>query len=371
MHPRPLAVRTIPRSKTALRAVATAFFVVAAALLAGCGGGSAATKPSHGLVSQARCTANRDAGTITYLTGFGWQASVGILDPIAAKAQGFYSDLCLDVVLRPGTGDPTSTSQLVAAGKATLSELGSASDAITAAAGGIPVDAVATYGNTTASTLLTMPSVRNLRQLDGKTIGYKGAMPPLVTAMLEKAGVDIKSLREVQVGYDPTILPRGEVQGLTAYKSNEPVQLKDDGYKIREWDPDAFGLRGTFNVIDVNRAWARAHPGALEDFLRATFEAYHYCLAHASACVNDAALYQVGYDVEQNVQRWEIESGEVDTTLLPGHGLGYEDQAQWQPEYKLLLTYNLIPHRVDLAGIINSTYVDAIYRGSSLTWPGQ
>jgi ABC-type nitrate/sulfonate/bicarbonate transport system substrate-binding protein len=342
------------------------------AVLAGlaASGNASATATPKPLVSSSRCASNRAAGTITYLTGFGWQASVGILDPIAADAQGYYSEMCLRVQLKPGNGDPTSSSQLVAADRATITELGSPSDAITAAAGGIPVDAVATYGNTTASTLLTMPSITNLRQLDGKTIGYKGAMPPIITAMLEKAGVNIRSLKEVSVGYDPTILPRGQVQALTAYKSNEPIELKDDGYKIREWDPGRFGLNGAFNVFDVNRAWATAHPGAVEDFLRATFEAYNYCVSHASTCVNEAAHYQTGYLVHQNVQRWHIESGEVDSTLLPGHGVGYEDQAQWEPEYRLLLADHLIKRPVTLATIINPTYVDAIYHGRSLIWPG-
>jgi ABC-type nitrate/sulfonate/bicarbonate transport system substrate-binding protein len=339
-------------------------------LLGGAGAAAGASTTSKPLVSSSRCAANRAAGTITYLTGFGWEASVGILDPIAADAQGYYGAMCLRVQLKPGNGDPTSSAQLVAAGRATITELGSPSDAIQATAGGIPVDAVATYGNTTAYTLLTMPTVTNLRQLDGKTIGYKGAMPPIITEMLEKAGVNVRSLKEVSVGYDPTILPRGQVQALTAYKSNEPIELKDDGYKFREWDPGAFGLNGAFNVFDVNRAWATAHPAAMEDFLRATFEAYGYCLSHATTCVNDAAHYQIGYLVHQNVQRWQVESGEVNGTLLPGHGVGYEDQAQWEPEYKLLLADHLIKHPVALGTIINPTYVDAIYHGRSLIWPG-
>ncbi|MGC8628210.1 MAG: ABC transporter substrate-binding protein [Acidimicrobiales bacterium] len=358
------------------RSVLSAVVISAALLVGGCGSATAATVSSGTvrgapvLVSPARCRANHDAGTITYLTGFGWQSSVGILDPVAAEAQGFYSQLCLQVLLKPGNGDPTSTSQLVAAGRATVGELGSASDAITAAAGGIPVDAVATYGNMTASTLLTMPSITNLRQLDGKTIGYKGAMPPIITAMLEKAGVNMKSLKEVAVGYDPTILPRGQVQGLTAYKSNEPLQLEDDGYKIREWDPTSFGFRGTFNVLDVNRAWADAHTTTLEDFLRATFHAFYWCLSHGPTCINDAASHQAGYDVHQNLQRWRVESQEVTSTLVPGHGVGFEDQAQWQPEYHLLLADHLIARPVKLATVMDAAYVNAIYRGNTLQWPG-
>jgi ABC-type nitrate/sulfonate/bicarbonate transport system substrate-binding protein len=324
------------------------------------------------LVNKARCAANRAAGTITYLTGFQWEASVGILDPIAAKAQGFYADMCLSVQLLPGTGDPAASGQLVAAGRATLTELGSPDDAIKDLAGtpSIPVDAVATYGNTTIDTLLTMPNITNLRQLDGKMIGYKGAMPPDITAMLEKAGVNLASVKEILVGYDPTILPRGEVQALTAYKSNEPVQLRDDGYKVREWDPAAFGIKSAFNVLDVNRRWAEAHRGSLEDFLRATFKAFYYCRSHASKCIADAARYEAGYPVRQNMQRWQIESGIVVRTLLPGHGVGYEDLAQWQPDYKLLREFHLVSHAVSVASIIDPTYVSAIYHGSSLVWPG-
>jgi NitT/TauT family transport system substrate-binding protein len=359
------------KSRTAALVNLALITTITAGLLCACTSASATT-PDRVLVSKSRCSANRAAGTITYMTGYGWQASVGILDPIAAQAQGFYRAMCLNVQLLPGNGDPTSSGQLVASGKATFTELGSPSDAITDVAGtpSVPVDAVATYGNTTASTLLTMPSITNLRQLDGKTIGYKGAMPPIITAMLEKAGVNLSSVNEVSVGYDPTILPRGEVQGLTAYKSNEPIELRDDGYKVHEWDPDSFGLHGAFNVLDVNRKWATVHTSAAEDFLRATFEAFQYCIANASTCVNDAAKYETGYLVHQNVQRWLVETGEVDATLLPGHGVGYEDTAQWQPEYKLLLRYKLIKGTVDLADIINPTYANAIYHGRSLIWPG-
>lgn len=122
-------------------------------------------------------------------------------------------------------------------------------------------------------------------------------------------------------------------------------------------------------TADVNRTWATSHPAAVEDFLRATFEAFGYCRSHAQACVEDAAKHEAGYDVHQNVQRWEIESGDVMTTLLPGHGLGYEDLAQWQPEYQLLKSYKLIKGTVDLGSIINPNYVEAIYRGRKVLWP--
>ncbi|MGH9105382.1 MAG: ABC transporter substrate-binding protein [Acidimicrobiales bacterium] len=346
--------------------------VVGAGLLSACGDARPSATPTGPLVSRSRCAANRAAGPIDYLTGYGWEASVGILDPIVAKSRGYYKAMCLTVKLTPGTGNPAASGQLVAGGKATVTELGSPSDGITDVAGSpsIPVDAIATYGNTTIDTLVTMRAVTNLRQLDGKTIGYENAMPPDITAMLEKAGVNMASLKEVALHSDPNVLPRGQVQAITAYRSNEPIELRDEGYRVREWDPGSFGIKGAFNVLDVNRAWADAHPRAVEDFLRATFEAFRYCRAHAKSCVEEAAKYQAGYQVRQNTQRWEVESGIVEDTLLPGHGVGYEGVAQWEPDYHLLLKYHLIKAHVDLADIVDGHYVKAIYSGRRLIWPG-
>ncbi len=342
--------------------------LLAVAGLAGCGS-SGSPSASRVVVSPARCAANEAAGTVTYLTGFGWQADVGILDVVAAQADGYYAAECLHVVIRPGTGDPGATSELVAAGRATFGELGAPSDAITVASHGVNVVSVATYGNVPAATLLTAPTVTDLRQLEGHTLGYKGAMPPEITAMLERAGVDVAKVREVGVGYDPTILPRGQVQALTAYKSNEPIQLRDAGDRFREWDPDRYGIKGSFNVLVANRGFAARHPGAVEDFLRATFHAFTGCVAHPAPCIAAAAAHQSGYDRHQNTEEWQVQSREVLGSLLPGRGIGAESVAQWTPEAKLLLADHLVTGTADLPSLIDPAYVHAVERGTQVTWP--
>lgn len=349
--------------------------VTLAACVGACGSsGSSAGPPRVGRgagpgVGSARCAANRAAGPITYLTGFGYQASVGILDVAAAAAEGLYRAECLDVRIQPGNGDAGSAAQLAAAGRATLVELGSPSDAITAQAHGVDVDAVATYGNVPSITLLTSPSITELPQLEGRTLGYKGAMPPQVTAMLSRAGVDVRRVREVGVGFDPTILARGQVAALTAYKSNEPVELRARGVAFREWDPDRFGIRGSFNVLDVNRAFARAHPSAVEDFLRATFRAFSGCVAAVGPCIDDAATLQAGYDKAQNTQEWKLQAGLVERSLLPGRGVGAESIAQWTPEAQLLFADGMVSHHPDLTAMVDPHYVAAIEQGGRVVWP--
>ncbi|MGH9121703.1 MAG: ABC transporter substrate-binding protein, partial [Acidimicrobiales bacterium] len=323
------------------------------------------------LVSPSRCASNRAAGTITYLTGFGYEGDVGILDAVAAKAGGLYADECLNVVLQSGNGDPGAAAQLVDSGRVTIAELGSPSDAITDVAGGSSLSAIATYGNVPAITLLTTSAITNLRQLEGKTLGYKGSMPPQITAMLESAGVDVSKIREVGVGYDPTILPRGQVAALTAYKSNEPVQLADDGFKgIREWNPDSYGIKGSFNVLVTSPSFAQAHPSAVEDFLRATFRAYAACASKPAPCIADAARISAGYNSRQNTQEWNLQVSEVASSVLPGKGIGSESVAQWTPEAHLLVADHLIPTAPNLSSIIAPQYVASIEGDGGVSWPG-
>lgn len=342
----------------------------AAGLLVAPAAGAAPARKATPLISAARCAKNKAAGKITFITGFEYEATVGTIDPVVAAAKGYFSDLCLNVAIKPGSGDTTTAAQAVAAGTATVAELGGASDVITTNANGIHTDAIAMYGNVNAIVLITGQSITNLKQLEGKTLGYKGAMPPQITAMLLKAGVNVKKVREVGVGYDPTILPRGQVQALTGYKSNEVVTLEGDGYKIRTWDPGSFGIKGTFNSFVANPAFAKAHPTAVEDFLRASFKAYAFCTHSPAACMNDLAKASpVGFDKKSNLTRWKAESGLVDHHLLAGKGLGAESVAQYTPELKLLLGAKLIPHTVNLSKVVTPRFVAAIEHGGKLVWP--
>lgn len=371
----------MPQPAFAPRRLLGLTLLLVVALVSACGvpkAGAASGRPAsshhavsatHHAVSAARCAANRAAGTLTYLTGFGYAGSVGILDVIAAEARGDFAAVCLRVKIVPGSN---SSMQLVASGRATVANEGSPSNVLEGVVNGHDhVVAVATYGNVTAYTLMTMRNITNLKQLDGKTIGYKGEMPPEISAMLAKAGVKLSSVKEVSVGDDPTILPRGQVQALTGYRSNEPFQLRGDGYKIREWNPGSFGIKSAFNVQVFNPAFARAHPDAVEDFLRASFHAYAFCAVHADTCLSYAArLNGAGYDLRANAQEWRTETQMVAASMLPGKGLGAETMAQWQAVVSLELRYHLLDGRPDLARIVAPSYVNAIERGRRLIWPG-
>ena len=62
---------------------------------------------------EARCEANRAAGTISYLTGFDFAATASIVDVLVAGHNGYFDELCLDVEITPSFS--TANYPLVAA----------------------------------------------------------------------------------------------------------------------------------------------------------------------------------------------------------------------------------------------------------------
>ena len=368
-------MRLFPAGKAGIIAAVTA----AVTLTAACGSAaSPAAFPGAGsAVSAARCAQNKAAGTITYLSGYQYQASASILEYVAASRLGYFSDLCLNVVLQPGTGDTSQNAKLLASGKATISPVAQ-QDLIEARASGIAIEGVSSYSNAGLEVLMTTPDITVLSQLNGKVIGDKGHFPATVEAMMVKAGVKWPTLRIVTVGYDPTVLTRhvGGLAALTGFVSNEPNQLRAAGHPVTVWQPVKYGIPSSLGAMAVNPAFAKAHPTAVQDLLRAAIHAYQYCsasTANAASCVGyTAALSGPTYDTKLNEAIWTTETQVVRDNPTPGQPLGGIDPANIGKLVDLLRQYKVIGAGVtaaDAAAWFDNSYVTAIYKDGALVWP--
>jgi ABC-type nitrate/sulfonate/bicarbonate transport system substrate-binding protein len=322
-------------------------------------------------IGPERCARNRAAGPITFLTSFAYAATSGILDVLAARELGYFDALCLKLAVEPGS----TNAQLVSAGTAQLAGLGDASSVLVAIDNGAAITGVLTYGNTSAIELITLKSrdIKSLSELAGKTIGYKVAPAPQIAAMLVAAHVPIDSVNFVSVGFNPATLANGNVAALIAYKSNEPRVLASQGYRVTEWDPEAYGIHSTFNVLVANKKWAAAHPTAVQDFLRATLRAFNWInLSDANlerALGFAQSLSTAGFDLAGSRERWKIEARLIAGSQPANTALGHIDDAQWQPEADMLVRAKLVSHAPVVAASHDNSYLDAIYDGKALKWP--
>ena len=369
-----------PRRPRLAAVAAIALSVLAAACssaVSASGGAGAGSGDAGSAISAARCAQNRAAGKITYLSGYQWQASASILEWAAAQKLGFFRDLCLTVALQPGTGDTSQNARLLASGRVDITPVAE-QDLIESRANGIAIDGVSAYSNAGLEILMTNPDITSLSQLNGMIIGDKGSFPATVQAMMVKAGVNWSSVRIVQEGYDPTVLPRraGGLAALTGFVSNEPNQLKAAGYKVTVWQPVKYGIPSSLGAMAVNPAFAAAHPTAVEDLLRAAIHAYSFCSSGPSAvaqCVGyTAALSGPTYDTKLNEAIWTTETQVVKANPTPGQPLGGIDPANIGKLVALMHQFSIVSASVtasEAAGWFTNRYIDAIYSDGHLVWP--
>jgi len=356
------------------RAVSIAsVFAAAALVLTGCAGDAEPAEPSDSLLSQEECERNRDAGTITYISGYGYSASAGQMDVFLAEEMGFFDDLCLDVEIN---ASGANGQQLVSSGQAQFTALGSASDVMLAAANSDNLTAVATYGSTSPFSIFAHKDVKSLKDLEGKKLGYFINLTPIASAMLDNAGVDVSKVELVKMtNYDPTVVTRGQVDAIVGYASNQPETLRAMGEEFSEFFPADEGVDGTYNVMEVNTKFLEEHREVAADFMRASLKALEHCLANSDECIDMISELAEengqgsAFPREQLERTWNVESTWV--TSNPDLAPGVQTVAQWEQEYEPVEKYGNVKTLPAIEDMMDADLVADLYDNGSLIWPGE
>jgi ABC-type nitrate/sulfonate/bicarbonate transport system substrate-binding protein len=342
------------------------------------GGGATARGAKSALITPARCKRNAAAGTINYISPFGYDAAATIMEVFMAEKLGYFKALCLKVAFNASS---FTAEQLVSSGRGQVTAIGSAADHVLAAAAGANLTAVATYGDTDPHAIYAQSKIKSLKDLEGGTLGYHINVTPAAVAMLDKAGVDVSKVKMILLtSYDPTVVTRGQIDAAVGFASNEPLQLKAAGTPFNEFRPGDFGIKGTYGVMQWNTTFYRKHRAAVADFMRADLKALGYCLAHKVTCVKwvshlaSAANQGAAFPYGRQLATWNFESQYVTNTKVGGYGV--QTLAEWQTEYQEVLRYGKLAGLTDsnkippLASVLDTKLVAGLYRGKKLIWPG-
>jgi ABC-type nitrate/sulfonate/bicarbonate transport system substrate-binding protein len=313
---------------------------------------------------DARCEANKAAGTITYLTGFDFAAAASIVEVIAAEAAGYYAYLCLDVDVKASFS--VANYPLIADNTAQFASGGSFSEV---AAFSVANDAdfvvTAVEGRTAIETLIIKSGqAAELGDLAGSTIGVKGKLPPSIEAMMLSAGltesVDFDTV--LLDGFDPSqhiAIPT--IVGFPGFKSNEPGGLNRAGIGFQTFDPLDFNIPGSFGAIYTNQTFIVEHPTAAEDFMRATMRGLADSLADPVATAN-IAVEKVNANGNPNflspegeVFRWETDAKLIIDTTPEGTAFGIPDAAMLQAELDARTRLPMLRHASTTTSLPAST----------------
>lgn len=331
------------------------------------------------LSGEARCQANRDAGTITFVSSFDFAAAATILDVIVADAEGWFEELCLDVDIKPGFAP--ANGGLVAGGQAQISSAGSFGELVnTNVQGDADLVAIGQYGKTAIEELIVPADsgIEELTDLEGKTIGIKGDLPYSLQAMVGKEGVDRSSFDErLLEGFDPVAHLDLGIDALPVYKSNEPAQLDAAGVQYRVFDPLDYDIPASFGVFFTSRSFLDEHPTAVEDFLRAAFRGFAFAVEDPETAVGyaferiDAAGNPNFFSTEGEGFRWITESDLVLATTAEGEGPGLVDTDRLGAEIELLTEVGVFDELPDWSSMVDATVADGLYDGTEVVWPAE
>lgn len=332
--------------------------------------------------SDARCAANKAAGTVTYLTGFDFAAAASIVDIIAAEAAGYYSELCLDVDIKASFS--VANYPLIADNTAQFASGGSFSEVVAfAVANDADFVVTAVEGRTAIETLIIKAGeAAELGDLAGSTIGVKGKLPPSIETMMLGAGltegVDFETV--LLDGFDPTqhiAIPT--IVGFPGFKSNEPGALNRAGIGFQTFDPLDFNIPGSFGAIYTNQTFIDDHPTAAEDFMRATMRGLADALADPVATAN-IAVEKVNASGNPNflspegeVFRWETDAQLIIDTTPEGAAFGVPNPTMLQAELDAYAAVGLFgdSETPDAASRLGNDIIASVYDANgSVIWPG-
>jgi ABC-type nitrate/sulfonate/bicarbonate transport system substrate-binding protein len=303
-------------------------------------GTAAGGEPLLASVDPERCAANEAAGKITYLSSFDFAAAASIVDVVVAEQSGYFDDLCLDVDLTPSFS--TANYPLVASNEAQFSSAGNYTEILNNTGEGAEFVAFINYGKTPIEALITPEGgAAELSELEGKTIGVKGDIPPSIVALLASAGLSRGTdYDEVQLdGFDPQAHLATGIDALPVYKSNEPGQLDAAGISYNLFDPTEEDIPGTFGLLYTSASFYEENPTAAEDFARAALKGMEDAIADPEAAVAmsvemiDAAGNENFLTQEGELFRWQAELAEVLRGTPEGEPVGLIDPALFAAEY--------------------------------------
>ena len=331
------------------------------------------------LSAEERCQNNQDYGSVTFVTGFDFAAAAGIVEIIAADAEGYFEELCIDVEIQPGFAP--SNGALVIEGQAEMGMAGSFAELVNNnVAGEGDLVAVLHWGRTAIEAIVVPEGsdISSFADLCGSLVGIKGDLPPSLQASVALAGIERGCFDETLLdGFDPVQHLELGIDALPVYKSNEPNSLTNAGVGYTLLDPLDFDVPASFGVTFASGSFLSENPVLAEDVVRALIKGYEFAandpdaaVAHAFELI-DAAGNPLFLAQEAELFRWNTEADLIASLAPDGTGVGVPDTELFGAEIDALVSAGVFAEAPDWEPMVNRDIAAGLYDGTTLVWPGR
>ena len=200
----------------------------------------------------------------TVRTAFNWVADVEWSAWYMADSGGMFADRGVTVELLHGGPNTPAVAQVLAAGQA---DVGVASDELQLIQankeGADFVILGAMYQKSPNGWCwLAETPIATVEDLVGKTLGLTTGDEIRVDAMFKLAGLE-PDYENFPMSFDPQPLIDGDVDAITCYVTNQPIQLKLQGIEAKSAPNSDFGLKAYGDVLFASKAYIDANRDLL------------------------------------------------------------------------------------------------------------
>lgn len=279
-----------------------------------------------------------------------WKHQFQFAGYYAALHKGYYEKAGLEVVIVKG-GEGRFAREEVLGGRAHYGVAGA--ELVLHRADGNPFVVLAPIFQHSPSVLLTREDsgILNLQDLIGKRVmllpGKKDA--DILAAFLNE-GIAIDSIKRMDQSYNLNDLIEGRTDAVSAYLTNEPWQLEQEGIVPEIISPQTYGVDFYSDCLFTTDQEIEKHPKRVEKFLEASLRGWEYAMAHPDEII-DILLTDYGLKKERDHLRYEANS--IRKIMLPDLvQIGHMNPGRWRHIASTYVKLGMIDPGFSLEGFL-------------------
>ena len=346
----------LPRHRRrALAATIVALGLITALLVAACGGGAGD---------------DDERLRFTFMAGFRAQANLPFVAAYVADQQGYFDELDLDVTIQHPSGQGEHI-RLLLSGDVDLTTQPASEVIQRRADPGAPLVVVALFGQSgdLGYVVLEDSGIESPADFAGRTVGFKSVVQAEFLALLSANGLSAGDVDLVGVGFNPVVLPEGQVDVYPVFLNNEPdILQRVMGEWIRIFQASDAGVPtlGVAYVVTEDLLADEMRREALRRFLTGTMRGLQFALADPAAAIEATRAF-ISEEADLVHERFLLETDLANATseLTRANGLGWFTEAQFQALHDVLREFGGIEQDVEIADILDRSVLestDATYR---------
>jgi ABC-type nitrate/sulfonate/bicarbonate transport system substrate-binding protein len=204
--------------------------------------------------------------------------------------------------------------------------------------------------------------LNNPQDMIGKKIGVQSVNDSVWAAFLKANSIDIAKVTKVSVGFDPTPLTQGTVDGWFSFITNEPIDLGIKGFKTTTFLLNDFNYPEVGNVFIVTTDTLKNSRAKLKAVMVAQVMAWKQSLADPALGAQLAATkYGQGLDVNEQTLESKAQNVITATGDALTNGLFYITPKAQADNVK---TLSLGGISVTAEQLFDMTILDEIYQAT-------